>query len=552
MPVQIEAYKPRATPVDTVGKARAFQESANPARLAYDAPPDAGGGLMGLVDALKSVHAPLQEAAQTYMKQVSEEDILAGKQEAIKSLTTWGEAVKNGTVPPDASPWFMKGYKEQKGRIEGRNIYADALTAYESSPVPNSDDPKALNNFIQANIAARLDGITDPDVLRGLQPQIEQATNQLVNHHIAERSKAVAEAAEMQTGAEIGQLADKHRSAEGGLNVAALHADLRLIERRQIALGMSPAKINKLMIDTVVEKAKQTGDVALLDVLSIPRTEGGKDAPGFTTYGLQKTDAAAQAIWSMRTQLDDHKVKLENRETKKKADQSMREGLELLSVNPSVPLSEPFLKEGSKYDPDFRIKMNTARGALIAGKRQGHDNDVAALDKKLYFGDGTVDDIVTAVRNGWLDDGEARIRMDNLARKDRYATSHSNHLRVLGIEVGGIDSLINQGSHAVLKNFGAVDGLKSTLYVEAFSWFDKNPKGSVGEFQTHIKKIKKDSLDSILAEDLAPAPPAADPKAKKPAAAAPKKIAPPKAPPKDGNAFGRFYQGPVIDSPVSP
>src|SRR5690349_892230 len=192
--------RPAAAPVDTYY------------RPAEDAPdkPDLGlGGLADLAKALEKAEPSIQNYLQSEHKQYTEEELKKGAAERLANQTAFRDAIKKGLIPEGASPWFIKGYQQQEGRLDGMEYDTALRTAWSSSDVKESDDPAALTKFIgdfRTNFMKER-GVTGVlDWQDGFQPMMDRAEANLSAQHVAHRQQEIMRKVRENTYAEVSAL----------------------------------------------------------------------------------------------------------------------------------------------------------------------------------------------------------------------------------------------------------------------------------------------------------------------------------------------------------
>lgn len=297
------AIRPAASPVDTYARPR--QEPV--------AKPDLSvGGLADLAKSLSEVEPGIQKFLVNQHKEVTEEDERKGAAARLQNQTAFREAVAKGLIPEGASPWFIKGYQKQEGRLDGRAYYEGLSEHLAQSGVANSDDPAVVNQAIEKYRNDFMQGkqgtSANLDWLDGFKPEMDRAEVSLASHHIAERQKQYSLKVRDNTAKEIGLLVSDHivRSREdeglafGGDDArnASLAGLGGVVSQRLAELArtspMLASDVNKITVDSIIAKAVETKDKSLLSILDSIKT--GSGYLGGTSYARDQRLQAETAI----------------------------------------------------------------------------------------------------------------------------------------------------------------------------------------------------------------------------------------------------------------
>src|ERR1041385_4497116 len=112
--ISAPALKPAASPVETFVQ------------------PNAGKQVEQLAQGLATLAPSLGHLSDVLSQRKSEADFSAGQQKArelAQNAKDFKEAIRQGKITPNQSPWFMAGLREQFGRLAADRMNFEMLTA---------------------------------------------------------------------------------------------------------------------------------------------------------------------------------------------------------------------------------------------------------------------------------------------------------------------------------------------------------------------------------------------------------------------------------------
>lgn len=360
--------RPVASPVDTF-----VQPAQSPLRE--------------LAKSLEQFSGPLQDMAEKRSKKQKEEDKIRG-QAAIYSdhADELREGVASGKIPPQYSPAFMDGFKEADGDLAGGRLVTKFNTAFTSwadkDSATDEQYDQFMADFLKENISSQ-----DPQVLKGLLPQLNVLENNARQMWVSHKAKTVAQGF-MDTSVALGmQDIDKYRqeglAEDEGTNYTALFGSMAQRREAFVSKGGSGADFDKTMLEGLSAKIMETKDPMLLDFFNqtIPGTDRKySDVPDFLKL---KTATEENLIAFAHKQLVDEgqKTKLE-REVKK--DQAVSGIIDFLVKNPgSAEVPEELVKQAEQNGEEtIRTKLKTWREDLTP-TRKTDPEVVADLQQKM-------------------------------------------------------------------------------------------------------------------------------------------------------------------------
>lgn len=277
----------------------------------------------------KRISSETEEGAQKIR------DLLATKNNA----QALARLIKEGKIFAQESPFFVFGAKQQLGRVAGDQYNAAIKTAFARSPLVNSEDPEAFEQFLAEERTKFLTPFgEDRD------PSFNNAFNRVVDGHNANlRNNFAARASRNITATVIAMTALEASGIMQAVGENAITQEEgatkldRLLEM-QALVGLPRKEGNDAVIDGVMLKARDLGDTSIMEVL-----KGVETIPGHNLYEVAVADGRVQATidtistdtardWRLREAI-------EASGKRKARDNVFIEAGELLDANPRADLS---------------------------------------------------------------------------------------------------------------------------------------------------------------------------------------------------------------------
>jgi hypothetical protein len=230
-------------------------------------PPPRSTGFDDAMKALSSLEPAIDGFLEKKQKELSDKDLKAGREAAMKEALEYGEAVRQGKLAPNQSKWFMKGYKAQYGELLGQQWAQEAKSAWEGSDAKNSDKPDAANGFITDFIKGKLNSAAglDPDVREGLLPQMTHMRGSIMAAQSAYSAEQVKQRNLEVAGGLISGDIDKY--ANGQMTLDQLMVSIKDRDKFAKVQGVNPDDFNKMIVESFTAKAREKGDRRLLDAV---------------------------------------------------------------------------------------------------------------------------------------------------------------------------------------------------------------------------------------------------------------------------------------------
>lgn len=355
-------------PVREISAPSALQGIAAPVNT-YVRPADpAPSSLHQLADGL----AALDDGLGDFMAKRKAKGDEADKQRAIRdAYLNNGEgfdaAVKAGAIPPHESPTYMKWYKNAQGDLRGRQLTDKFDVAYSQWEGRNSGDPEKFKEFVSGFLKEQVGPETDPEVLAGLNPHIEEIFQGGYANFTKDRSDAVYSGALATTGASmtdhIGKAEGDARATGKGIDYETLWGTL-MSERNEALKRNLEKDVDGYLVDSVILQAEESSNEDLLTLLD-RKLPGKEYAMSSDPEVRKKVYAAREHIASKLASAATTLAAQEEKEDKARHNALVAGELTKINADPKYQIPEDTLKEISKRDPEFRSKLPGYRRNLI-------------------------------------------------------------------------------------------------------------------------------------------------------------------------------------------
>lgn len=371
-----ERLRPTAAPVD------AYVRPAEPER----------SNLWSVAQSLSGLDRELGSFATQRMAEAEETDKLRGQAAFYQdNANGFTEGVRSGSIPSFSSPGFMKGYKAAQGDVMGTQLTQAFQLDYMQWPGKNGTDPAAFESFLSGWLSDKLQGVNDPEVLRGLMPHVRALQGGMQNQFFRDLDKNIYGGSVQAHAAGVSQAiqaADTDgRGRPMGTDYEGLWGSISAKREAALLTGIRSEDFDKVMVGTIVGEALRNRDPGLLKLLD-------KTLPG-TTYKISDTPEGRAAKMEATHQLEvlgrqaladqDSRDRKAAHEAKNRTEAS---AIDLILKDPNAPLPDDLLKEGSKYDGDFRIKVIGWQKTVREGGVAEDPKEVANVYEDIFAGGG--------------------------------------------------------------------------------------------------------------------------------------------------------------------
>lgn len=321
--------------------------------------------LLGLAQALEEFDSSLSPIIEKERQRQDQADAVQAQAEFLKNNEEgYSEAVRTGAIPASASPTFVRSYKEMEGRRIARDAEASLFENYQTSGLSQNENPAAFSPWVSGQVQGALNGVTDPDVLKGAMPQLQSTVSRLGLSHAKAVGNLVMQKAIAGVGSDIvGAISDSETvptvDAEGKLiKWAGVTDKIDAAVQNGRAIGIPEDKLQKMAVDAVTTKAIESRDVDLLG--NLPPDIAN------TVYG-QKEIARAHDVILTKTYQDERREDAEHaRQAKVDHGDATRDVIQVLTADPNGEVPEDVLRKGEQSDPQFRLRVEDMRTKIRA------------------------------------------------------------------------------------------------------------------------------------------------------------------------------------------
>lgn len=456
-----------------------------------------------------------------------------GQEDALKSALEYSEAVKQGKIRPDQSPFYMKGYKEMYGQVHGQTLAIQAKTEWMNGPAKNSEAPDALDKFLSDFWQKNLASISDPDVRRGMLPIMAQTRATLAGAQAEYRGEVVKNNNLDLLGQRLGQFTDDYRS--GKLDKAGWLAKVAELDKWRTLQGVSPEDFNAVVAQTAITKAREAGNGNLIGLAEDWKFIG-KNHPKFAA----KFAEARDAILTHQFALEERAMRYEERNRRDMGRKVLAAGYQFIIANKTLP-GEADMAKIRALDPDIEIKLRSfQRQAIEDGQKEDPQETASIMSDMLRDGPGEGDhplDVANKLAGRakdpgtvkWLFNTAKAFQGDDMFRRPQVRDA--------------LDRIRAFSDASKTSGFGGMTGLfidpKWTQMAEQgftkdlIKWRMEHPKSDPLEFEDQIAKLENQWTSWATSKqggglagkpDAASTPPAQPPAATPPAPNTPTSI----------------------------
>ncbi|AZO09715.1 hypothetical protein EJ074_11835 [Mesorhizobium sp. M3A.F.Ca.ET.080.04.2.1] len=474
----------------------------------YVRPADpAPSGLHQLAEGL----AALDDGLGAFMTKRKAKTDEADKQRAIRdSYLNNGEgqdeAVKRGLIPPHESTTYMKWYKATQGDVRGRQLIDQFDVAYNQWPERNSGDPEKFKQFVGTFLKEHVGEDTDPEVLAGLNPHLEQIFSGGYANFTKDRADTVYGGALAATGA---SMTDHISKAGGAARATGKDIDYEalwgtLMSERNEALKRNLEKdVDGFMVDSIILQAEQTSNEDLLTLLD-RKLPGKEYAMSSDVEVSRKVYAAREHITSKLASAATTLAAQEEKEDKSRHNALVAGELTKIDKDPNYQIPEGTLKEISKRDPEFRSKLPGYRRNL-AGDGTAEDPDALLEVYARVDGGAGAAYVLEMRKKGVIKDPETFTKALDRVTAVEKANQSDGILQSPAYKdtVKLITNATGQGGMDYLDQVrGLTDDGARALFdyrTQLLKWSQENPNAGILEREKAAMDIGKSIRDRIVA-----------------------------------------------------
>lgn len=308
----------------------------------------------------------IRDTASNYIDEKRKKAEEEGRRKGLLySALSEKEAISKGIITEFESPWFLKGQREQQGRLSGDTYDAALTKAYQQSGMRDNTNPGAFAAFAEKFRKEYLDKINpdlakDPDFILGLGSKMTQSEQQLSEMHVSDASTKLREDAVVGTQNEIyNQIVEK--ISKGPVRPEDIVGPVSLVAARQKTFFLTGKEVSAAKIAAIGQAAIDLNRPELLDMLDHP-SHDGTPGPGLTIEGRDKIHDIRQKILAENIRRETYEREQNDRYNKQESEKRMLEGIRKIAAGSTV--SEQEIQDGERFDPDFRLKLIAARKSI--------------------------------------------------------------------------------------------------------------------------------------------------------------------------------------------
>lgn len=488
-------------PASIIGVASPVSTYVRPADPAPSPLHGIAEGLASLSDGLGGLMAKRQKEA---------EDADKVKAEALfneNNQMGWSEAVRSGRVPANASPVFMRSYKEAQGALAGVQLRDKFYTAYASWEGRNSDNPEDFNKFYREFVSQNVD-TTDVDILRGLNPYISTLTQESYSLRGTEMNKRTTEGRLSTSQALINSSIDagvQSGEAAGKVDYDTLWKTIMAENEDAFNSGSSAQDLAKRLIQSITTKAVEHNDPGLLKLLD--NTIPGMDVPlKDLQEGVESIQQAKSSMATTSRQAAMDEDKRAEKEAKAQETAATMELYRTLEGDPNADV-EDLVRTIERTNPKIRGDLREIRKNIQDGPVENRA-DVLRMEADILEGRMTQKDILQAARDGRLQAENfsrlIKIEEDYVASRQRSGgildsssvkTYRTNITSRFQKEGDPLFQFLNDGT-AVGMPEEAIQATNA-FNMELLRWESENPNATGVEREKAVQEIGTSILNSI-------------------------------------------------------
>jgi len=497
-----EVVRPTASPVTTyVPPPPVEQQQAQSPLLQL------GMGLRNLDRGLDNiVSARIDEHRREQARKEREDALQAVTDFYKRDEPSVAKAVKEGKIPPDASPAYMETSRVEEGKVKGRQLATEIEEAYDSWEGRTTADAAGFGDWLKGQVKGRIEGVDDKHVLQGMLPFIENMRTRLTTHHSSEKSKAVAQNTLDNAAATVNDVVEaqlKRDPTGGTFDPKRAAAEIETTSQNLLRVGVRPADLNKVIVDTVVDKAIASNNPEFLDVLTQRRADGQR-GPGETKYGREKLADARERIFSQAVRLDGIVATREEREKKKVVGLATRKVIDLLAKDPYGDIPVEVLQLGTDADPDFEARVERLRGTFAAKDSREDPNRAREAEIRIYKSDTPFDTTVEEIEAGNIKNpvtvGRLLDRTSGIQKSRERGEASILKLPAMGRYRKLIEQQLTDNDPYNIDGRAASNYAIGDMEARLSEWEIKNPKATATDRLMAVERIGEEIRGAIDAD----------------------------------------------------
>lgn len=468
--------------------------------------------LMQLAGSLRGFDNGLDRFLSARMDQQERQKAEQDRKQRVKAVEDFykrepmstADAVRKGLIPPDASPAYMEASREQEGSVKGRQLVSEIDDSYNQWDGRQTASPQEFTKWYSDQVRSKVQGIDDVKVLEGMLPHIEKSRLILAETHSKERSAAVTQTTLDNASAEVNQILDDNLKSDPTgtkFDAKAVAANIENVSTKLSAVGVRGADLNKVVVDVVTQRAVDTNNPDLLDVL-IQRRQDGTRGAGETRYGRQEIAQARDKIFSQAVRLDNLTHAREERSRKESAGIATRKVIDILAKDPTADIPPEVVEFGKAADPEFVEKIEKLRGTFATGQGREDPQRAREAEIRIYKSETPFDTAVQEIEAGNIKNpisaGRLLDRTSAIQRSRGRGEASILRMPVVNRYRDLIErTLVGPDDPLNIDGYTQSNYATSDMEARLAEWEAKNPGASAGERIQAAERIGQEVFGAI-------------------------------------------------------
>lgn len=378
--------------------------------------------------------APLSQGLRAHFQQQQEQADDAtrarARKDALSQAQTEIDAVQKGEMFAAESTIYQKAYREQRGLLEGQRIRTEALQSYQDQGLENSTDTAEFDQFLSGFMKDKLEGITDPDMLRGALGVVEQAANNMSLQNAARVSENLENGILDDATTLIGNAMQAETEAalreKRDFDVNAVMQVVNASNARTKFLQLPGPALRKRITDLVVDRAVLDADPTVLKLLDQQMDVNGKKVPLADGYWKAKRDEVQMRVQSRQIQISDQLAQQQERDQKARLQTGQSALLGVFAQNPYAMPSSAQLAEWEAFAPGLAEQALTIRNKLIEAREKSSPGATLAAMADYAQDPANLGKLFDAVRSGTVDASMLRWGLTTFERASKLGEGDPN------------------------------------------------------------------------------------------------------------------------------
>lgn len=468
--------------------------------------------LQELARGLGNFDSGLQRFLDSRDKQQQSRDQAQAQADFVKSHgADFAQGVQSGTIPASASPAYVSAYKEAQGQLYGQQLEQKFQAAYDSWAGKGSvDDPDGYSKFAQ-DFFARNIGTQDPDVLKGLMPVVHTIAEHGLRQDIENQHTTVTQGYADTMSATVNNVL-----AQG---VAYANTSGNPVDPSWVAQQVGGAYTKALSVGVKPEEAQRSAIVQITTAALLNKAGHGREIlqaldvpmPG-TDITLSQTTLGAEQKMHVQNELDtyDREKVLHESQAQKAADKQAlgvveQNVVEQLVKDPSAPINEADLKEGSKYDPTFRVRVLDWQDKVFKNGGTSDPTGLMQLHRDIMSGAG-MDSVTHAVELGIIrnprdlkaaqDEVQEHQKADPVMHVLAESEAYKSVMSSIKTQTAAAGSATDPFGSSGLTPAGL--GIQYELNKRMQEWASQNPTAGYNATQEQFAKVSSETMKLIV------------------------------------------------------